>query len=124
MFFTIFCTAGYCSLDGIEKVSRVMCAAPKSRIARGTTSEGRLLKIVQCCPETPMMGGKHKQPSKYCANHALQGGDHIKESTSTLLPHEHRYFSKQMGEIELPDADDETLLVGCKKTTNVNRFYD
>ena len=40
-------SVGYCSLDGLEKVSRVMCAAPRSKIVGGTSPEGSLLKIVQ-----------------------------------------------------------------------------
>ena len=73
-----------------------------------------------------MIGGKHKQPSKYCASHALSecDDDNMQDSTCTNIPHEHRYFSKQQGEVELPGVEDDTLLVGCKKASNVNRFYD
>ena len=45
-------SVGYCSLDKVEKVSRVMCAAPQSKIVGGTSPEGSLLKIVQCFSKT------------------------------------------------------------------------
>ena len=31
---------------------------------------------------------------------------------------------KQMGEVELPENDVDTFVVGCKKASNVNKFYD
>ena len=113
-------SAGYCSLDGLEKVSRAICAAPRSRVTGGTTPEGRLLKVVQCCPESPILGGKHKKPSKFCPVHEAETSSNV----ASLLPSEHRHFSKQTGEVELPENDDDSLLVGCKKANNVNRFYD
>ena len=117
-------SVGYCSLDGLEKVCRVMCGAPRSKIVGGTSLEGSLLKIVQCCPENPVIGGKNKQPSKVCAAHASNtGGNCVTEFSSTLLPPEHRHFSRQTGEVELPENDD-SFVVGCKKASNVNKFYD
>ena len=47
----------YCSLDGLEKVTRPMCALSKAKVAAGQDSETRLLNIVQCCPETSVLGG-------------------------------------------------------------------
>lgn len=44
-----------------------MCAAPQSKVVGGTTPEEW---IVQCCPETPVVGGKHKAPSRFCASAA------------------------------------------------------
>lgn len=118
-------SVGYCSLDGLEKVSRVMCGAPRSKMVGGTSLEGSLLKIVQCCPETPVIGGKNKQPSKFCAAHAANtDGNCVTECSSTLLPPEHRHFSRQTGEVELPENDDDSFVVGCKKASNVNKFYD
>ena len=113
---------GYCSLDGLEKVSRAMCAASDCRISGGTAPELRVLKVIQCCPESPIMGGKHINPSKYCETHA-QKDKEIKPQ-SIALPPEHRHYSQQTEEIQLPENDDDTLLVGCKKSKNVNTFYD
>ena len=53
--------AGY-SLDGPEKVTRPMCALPKSKVAAGQVPKTKLLNIyiIQCCPETPVLEGKSK----------------------------------------------------------------
>lgn len=116
--------AGYCSLDGLEKVTRPMCALPKSKVAAGQDPETKLLNIVQCCPETPVLGGKSKLPSKYCYSHG-----HFNEDTTDIAPvytpPELEYIkSKAADEVTLPDYDDESLLTACKKKANVNRFYD
>ena len=117
--------AGYCSLDGLEKVTRPMCALPKSRVVAGQDSETKLLNIVQCCPETPMLGGKSKIPSKYCSAHS-----HLDEHTTNVsqiscLPPELDYIrSKAADEVTLPYNDDNSLLIACKKATSINRFYD
>ena len=112
--------AGYCSLDGLEKVTRPMCALPKSKVAAGQDPETKLLNIVQCCPETPVLGGKSKLPSKYCYSHG-----HFNEDTTDIAPvntpPELEYIkSKAADEVTLPDNDDESLLTACKKKANVN----
>ena len=56
-------------LDGLEKVTRLVCTLPKSKVVAGQDSETSLLNIVQCCPETPVLGGKHAKPSKFCTAH-------------------------------------------------------
>jgi len=81
----------------------------------GASVEGSLLKIVQCCPETPVIGGKNKLPSKFCAVHA--------SNTSKIIvlrcyPHSchqsiYSHFSRQTGEVELPENDDDNFVVGC-----------
>ena len=100
-----------------------MCALPKSRVVAGQESETKLLNIVQCCPETPVMGGKHAKPSKYCSthSHADENTDHVPVCT----PPELSYIKSQAAhEVQLPDHEDESLLVACKKSSNLNRFYD
>ena len=42
-----------------------MCALPKEKVRGGQNSEIKMLNIVQCCPETPILGGKHQTPSKF-----------------------------------------------------------
>ncbi len=38
---------------------------------------------------------------------------------------DHQYVRrKHAEEAPLPDNDDDTVLVGCKKAGNINRFYD
>lgn len=109
---------GYCSLDGLEKVTRPMCSLPKCKVS-GTTPETKMLNLVQCCSESPIMGGKSQKPSKFCIDHKDD------QNRSTVSPSQYQYFtSKASGEIPLPDNEDNSLLVGCKKPLKVNRFYD
>ena len=97
-----------------------MCAVSKLKVSGGTSSETRVLNVVQCCPDSPVMGGKHKAPSKFCEFH-MESHDDTKQ---VLTVPEHRAFSKLGGEVTLPNSEDTTLFVGCKKSRNVNRFYD
>jgi len=112
---------GYCSLDGLEKVTRPMCALPKSKVVAGLTSETKMLNIIQCCYDSPVMGGKHQIPSKYCIDHSDEGSN----SKPISMPADYEYFhTKSTGEVPLPDTEDSNLFVGCKKYAKVNRFYD
>ena len=114
-------TLGYCSLDGVEKVIRSMCAAPRVRVVGGSTPETCVLNVINWCPESPVIGGKYQLPSKFCHLHMPQ----TKQSVNYLVtPPEHRYFLRQRNEVTLPDNDDSSLLTGCKKACNVDRFYD
>ncbi len=116
---TVLLYEGYCSLDGLEKVTRPMCALQKEKVSGGQTSETRCLNIIQCCHDSPIMGGKSKIPSKFCL-------EHINDGVNTVsIPPEYKYFeSKSSGEVSLPENEDESLLVGCRKSVNVKRFYD
>ena len=98
-----------------------MCALPKVRVKAGQDPETKLLNIIQCCPETPVLGGKSQVPSKFCHTHC--------EDSLSVYPvlslMDHQYMSKKHSEeTPLPDNDDDTVLVGCKKAGNINRFYD
>lgn len=108
-------------MDGLEKVKRPMCALHKEKVRGGQSSELKMLNIVQCCPETPLLGGKHQTPSKFCERH-------IQEDSTTeviVTPSEFKQYSKfSHNEVKLPDNEDDTLLIGCKKASNLNRFYD
>ena len=64
------CSEGYISVDGLEKVCRTMCAAPKIHASK---EEGNFIK---CCTNTPALGGKSQKASKYCWEHLhLEGND-------------------------------------------------
>ena len=52
-------------MDRLEKVTRHTYALPKSKVVAGQDSDIKLLIVVQCCPETPVLGGKHVKPSKF-----------------------------------------------------------
>ena len=66
------CSEGYISVDGLEKVCRTMCAAPKIHASK---EEGNL---IQCCTNTPALGGKSQKAFKHCWEHlhleGLRGG--------------------------------------------------
>ena len=97
-----------------------MCALEKSKVIPGQSKEVKMLNIMQCCPETPILGGKHKTPSKYCIYH--QQSSDVKQLHA---PPDFNYFSSLADdEIPLPDNEDDSLLVGCKKSSNLNRFYE
>ena len=106
-----------------------MCAAPKERIVAGRTRETRVLNIIQCCPNTPTLGGHHQQPSRYCSGHKHlddMGSDADSDQTvcgQVLVLPEHNLLQTHSEPI-LPDNDDDSFLVGCKKKQNINRFHD
>ena len=56
---------GYASLEGLEKICRPMCALPNESDCRKEQSN----TLSQCCPNNPVMGGKHQKPSTYCSEH-------------------------------------------------------
>lgn len=121
MLFNLFISAGYLTVDGLEKIKRPMCAAPKDRVVAGTTRETRVLNVIQCCPNTPTLGGRYQQPSRYCSAHALLEESERRVSDPVLLP-EHSLLQLK-SDLVLPD-DDDSYLVGYKKKQNVDRFYD
>lgn len=64
--------------------------------------------------------GKSQTPLKFCADHC-----ECVDTIPSVTPPDSNYFrSKSKDEVQLPDSDDSSLLVGCKKSANLNRFYD
>ena len=122
----LFTSSGYITVDGLEKIKRPMCAAPKDRVVAGTTRETRVLNVIQCCPNTPTLGGRHQQPSRYCSTHmhleSEADENHQALSGPVLLP-EHDLLQMD-SEPVFPDNDDDSCLVGCKKKQNIDRFYN
>lgn len=98
-----------------------MCALPKERVVAGRSRETRCLNITQCCPNNPVMGGKHQKPSTYCIEH-INMQDECTINPQKQLPEHHIPFERES--VSLPDNDDENLLTGCKKGRNINRFHD
>ena len=102
-----------------------MCALQKEKVKGGQSKETKLLNIMQCCPDSPIMGGKYKTPSKYCIEHANQSQGSNYYSKSSISPPDFQYYeNNSSGEVPLPDNDDDNFFVGCRKYCNVNRFYD
>lgn len=96
--------------------------------------------VVQCCPNSPITGGKNKAPSKYCINHAdlersrkrthdSQQLDTATSSTAdneaiTLLEYETFNTDFRQYTQDLPTNEDQTVHVGCKKAKDVIRVYN
>lgn len=82
------------------------------------------------CPETPTLGNQHTKPSKYCSDHSYLEDD---DQPPTKKPHiivtinvADKKVSTRVANLskELPDNEDETVHVGCKKPENVPRFHN
>ena len=125
------CKEGMVTIDGNEKLTRAMCAAPKEK----TKCPVNHINLVQCCSRSPITGGKHQLSSKYCSIHqhlsltTMNGDldDHLTLRVQIPL----RLLGIGSGSSQslsmigsLPDSDSDDLLVGCRKPKRVNRFYD
>ena len=120
------CREGLATIDGNEKIRWSMCAAPKSKVPIPHNS----INIMQCCPSSPITGGRHQKPSKYCARHQhleAEGNDGIDDSSLVVrIPLPTESFSPpftvdSIGDV--PDADSDSVLVGCRKAKNVDKFF-
>lgn len=93
-----------------------MCAVPKDKVKVPPNCPN----VIQCCPNTPVFGGKNKKPSKFCAEHSNEIRDH------GFIPRLEQFSNLpeivRSGQVE--ENDDESVLVGCKKRKNIDRFYD
>ena len=108
------CSEGYATVDGVEKIRRPMCAVPKDKVKVLPNCPS----VIQCCQNTPVLGGKNKKPSKFCAEHSNEVRDDgfISRLEQFLnLPEIVRN-----GQVE--ENDDESVLVGCKRRKNIDRF--
>lgn len=83
---------------------------------------GRPLKVVQCCPESPMLGDKHKKKSHLSSalymtmtSHPMQL-HYYHQSTITLANKQERLNYQKVMTI--------VYSWGGKKTSNVNRSYN
>lgn len=140
------CKEGFIMVDGIEKIRRPMCAAPKSSIRLSRS----MPKVISCCPNTPVIGGKSQQASKYCRQHQYlqpcgqESSVADKENSNGKRPMESEHNEAPAAKVppiiirlpevegldpkivstELPENDDDTLLIGCRKKTNVQKFYN
>ena len=137
------CKEGMITIDGNEKLNRAMCAAPKTKVMCDVNH----INLVQCCVRSPISGGKHQEVSKFCKNHqdldtssksltvsipiasltkipsppasvSVVSTGSVLECGNFQLPFSHQ----QLG--DLPDADSDEQLVGCRKPRNVNRYFD
>ena len=119
------CIEGYATIDGNEKISRTMCSAPTNKVF---LPAGRV-SVMQCCPQSPMTGGKHCTASKYCPNHQYlescnEDGVAVDVSKDPANISVERIVKegKDVGQ-SLP-ANDSSASGCCKKERNVNRYYN
>ena len=111
------CSEGMAVVDGNEKINRPICAAPRSKVSL----PNQHICMTSLCSRSPMAGGKHLKPSKFCVLHT---DDDQQTSTSTPTPHtpDPILVKDKVGSV--PENDDDTLLVGCRKAKGVTKFYD
>ena len=68
----------------------------------------------------PVLGRKNKKPSKFCAEHSNEVRD------GGFIPRLEQFSNLaeivRNGQVE--ENDDESVLVGCKKRKNIDRFYN
>ena len=115
------CREGFAVVDGNEKINRPVCAAPKSRVK----IPQQHIFMTNMCTRSPVNGGKHQSPSKYCTLHSeLTSEEDIESPHPMPTPHTTDSLLQKSQVGELPDNDDPTLLAGCRKEKGVHRFYD
>ena len=119
------CAEGYVTVDGNEKLWRPTYAAPCSKLK----IQRDLPMIVQCCTNSPQIGGRRKSSSRFCPLHtvseqaapvATENSD--VEGRGKVLPEFSKVDIQTTG--VLPDNDDVSLLVGCKQPHKLSKWYD
>ena len=89
-------------------------------------------KVIQCCPNSPITGGKHQKPSKFCRDHChldktngnLKRKQHFDDTEITIADYENMSTRMLQATTNLPTNDDTTVHVGCKKAKDVVRVYN
>ncbi len=115
------CAEGYVTVDGIEKVRRPMCAAPKEKVKLPPGFPN----YIQCCPNSPVHGGKSSKASRFCSDHL-----NLAVAQTVSPPSKQVHLPPEVVSLEeskvgkLPDNDDDSQIVGCKNKSKVDRFYD
>lgn len=102
-----------------------MCSAPKEKVKCPVNH----INLVQCCTRSPTKGGQHQQASKYCEEHQhLDSPSSSSLSLKVQIPLHGLRLNTPTDNAplfgSLPDADSTELLTGCRKVSNVNKFFD
>ena len=114
------CKEGMVTIDGNEKLTRAMCAAPKEKVKCPVNQ----INLVECCTRSPIIGGRRATSSKLCSLHQHLG-DSSSESqnliVSICIPLQLHGVSltssTSPGDTHvgsLPDADSHELLTGVR----------
>ena len=117
------CTQRFAVLDGNEKLTRTMCSAPQCKVKIPLTG----ISVMSVCPNTPELGGNHRQASKYCSAHS-----NLKEApfSSQILdletdPDNIKLCHLNPKEVRTEkDWDCQDVGDGCRKKSNVNHYLD
>ena len=81
------------------------------------------INLVQCCTNSPVLGGKHQAASKFCRVHSDLECQSLPVSIPLAsLRADSPIQPTQLGSV--PDSDSTELLTGCRKGKNVNTFHD
>ena len=122
------CSEGYVTVDGIEKVRRPMCAAHKEKVKLPPGFPNYIQcfpNYIQCCPNSPVHGGKSSKASRCCSDHLNLANKQTEPTPCLQLLLPPKMASLEETSIgKLPNNDDESQIVGCKKKSKVDRFYD
>jgi len=76
------CKEGYVTIDGLEKVTRAICAAPRDKLKLPPGFPN----IIQCCHNSPILGGKFAKASKFCSEHKDLEQSQATVTTVTVPP--------------------------------------
>ena len=109
-----------------NEINHPICAAPKSKVSL----PAQHICMTSLCSQSPVTGGKHIKP-KFCRHHANLDQQSTSStptlptpSSSTPTPHTLNPILERGKIGSLPDNDDDSLLVGCRKVKGVTKFYD
>ena len=122
------------TIDGNEKLTRAMCAAPKEKVKCPVNQ----VNLVQCCTRSPVKGGQHQRSSKFCESHESLANTattvtepSVTEPTVLTVQIPLKLITIQKSAPDtwplvgtLPDNDSSELLTGCRKNSKVNKLFD
>jgi len=93
-----------------------ICAAPREKL----NSLPGFPNIIQCCHNSPILGGKFAKASKLCSEHKDLEQSQATVTTVTVPSIAFSELTEQTTG-KFPDNDDEIVLTECKK--EVNRYH-
>ena len=103
-------------VDGLMKVRRAKCAVKGETVKMS----GETPNTVQCCPLSPIRGNQHLSGSKFCEHHARDADASVEFQPPQMLGS--TVAKATCG--DMPKNEDPSLLVGCRKVKNVEKFYE
>ena len=105
------CKERFIVMDGNEKLSRLVCAAPRTKVF-GNHGE---VNHYQLCINNPIRGNQYNPNSKFCKSHV---GDQIAKTIEQLdMRPVTRLFARNIPKTVVSGE-------GCKKSNNINNFHD